>query len=403
MARHHEELAGAVHVEGREALLDVADELVGDLRERQLLDVHLGLLHEVQEQVERAVEGVERDAEVSHGGLAGVRGARSGARRPPPGRGSGRGGRSPQQDEEDHRADRVHAAQAIAARRGSRPPTIVPPSSGGERDQVEHAEHHVHRHQLPEDLVAQARPRPEARREGQRDRGDDREDEVARRPGERDRRGAEEGVAEPEGLVRDRLRPADRQLVRQLIEDDQRQGDRADQVEVRDGVQGDPPEAYPVSSPQPARDEGVRALVRAESAARKTPYETSRAVQSTASVAYRPPPGDRAPFPGRQPPRDRPTIEGLRGPRCPHALPGDSPARPPDPRRRRGAAVRDGRRRPTDRRDAHVRPRRRRVEVVPRARRDGCPPAAPGRHRPGDRDRPAQRHRRSPCAGTRDP
>ena len=69
VARHDEELAGAVDVERRDPLLEVLDELVGDARDGQLVDVDLGLLDEVEQEVERALEGVERDAKVSHRGL----------------------------------------------------------------------------------------------------------------------------------------------------------------------------------------------------------------------------------------------------------------------------------------------------------------------------------------------
>ena len=44
VARHDEELARAVDVERGEPRLEVLDELVGDLGERELVDVHLGLL-----------------------------------------------------------------------------------------------------------------------------------------------------------------------------------------------------------------------------------------------------------------------------------------------------------------------------------------------------------------------
>ena len=57
---HDQEVAGELDVELVETL-EMLEELVGDRRDGDVENVHLVLLDEVEEQVERAVEGVERD------------------------------------------------------------------------------------------------------------------------------------------------------------------------------------------------------------------------------------------------------------------------------------------------------------------------------------------------------
>ena len=61
--RHDQELRGLVKVMIRAERPHVSDELVGDLTERDLGDVELALADEAQQQIERAIEHVERDAE----------------------------------------------------------------------------------------------------------------------------------------------------------------------------------------------------------------------------------------------------------------------------------------------------------------------------------------------------
>ena len=62
---HDEELPRELDVEFAHGL-DVVEELVRDARDGDVEDVHLVPLDEVEEQVERAVEGIERDG-VGHG------------------------------------------------------------------------------------------------------------------------------------------------------------------------------------------------------------------------------------------------------------------------------------------------------------------------------------------------
>jgi hypothetical protein len=50
----------------------VGDELVGDLRQRDLGDVELVLADQLQEQVERALEVGEPDGETSRRGVGGL-------------------------------------------------------------------------------------------------------------------------------------------------------------------------------------------------------------------------------------------------------------------------------------------------------------------------------------------
>ena len=63
---HHEKLAGDFEVELAHQL-DVLDELRGDLRQVDLVNVHLLLFHQVKEQVERAFEHLELDFVFCHG------------------------------------------------------------------------------------------------------------------------------------------------------------------------------------------------------------------------------------------------------------------------------------------------------------------------------------------------
>ena len=62
---HDEKLAGEVEVEHPHDL-DVFDELRGELREVDLVDVHLLLLDEVEEEVERAFKDLELDFVIGH-------------------------------------------------------------------------------------------------------------------------------------------------------------------------------------------------------------------------------------------------------------------------------------------------------------------------------------------------
>ena len=58
--RHHQELTGDVEIQVLHQL-DVVEVLLGDQRDRDVVDVHLVLANEVQEQIERPLEGVELD------------------------------------------------------------------------------------------------------------------------------------------------------------------------------------------------------------------------------------------------------------------------------------------------------------------------------------------------------
>jgi hypothetical protein len=58
--RHHQELTRDIEVQLLHQL-DVLQILLGDYRDRDVVDVHLTGANEVQEQIERAFEGIELD------------------------------------------------------------------------------------------------------------------------------------------------------------------------------------------------------------------------------------------------------------------------------------------------------------------------------------------------------
>ena len=62
---HHEELAGDLEVELAHQI-DVFDELSGNFRQVDLVNIHLLLFHQVKEQVERAFEDLELDFVICH-------------------------------------------------------------------------------------------------------------------------------------------------------------------------------------------------------------------------------------------------------------------------------------------------------------------------------------------------
>jgi hypothetical protein len=71
-AGHIEKIAHRVHVELLEHR-QVAQELIGNRRDRQIDDLHLMLPHQVQEQIERPTEDFQIDAKV-HAALGSVSG-----------------------------------------------------------------------------------------------------------------------------------------------------------------------------------------------------------------------------------------------------------------------------------------------------------------------------------------
>jgi len=165
------------------------------------------------------------------------------------------GGPAHQEDQQDERPVLLEPAQKRPGASGEEVRKEVPAVERGQRDQIENGEAEVEQidvAQHPERGVGEKgclQVRPE---EAQGEKRDEGEDEVRQRSRRRHEGHVAHRPLQVVSVDGDRLRPAEAR---------QHEGERSERVDMRERVEGQPPESSRRGIPEPIGDEAVRDLV----------------------------------------------------------------------------------------------------------------------------------------------